>query len=48
MKEFALTGGPYAEIKEFVSGYMVVNSDTMMKRVAMTKAHLFLTRWWKY
>lgn len=34
-----VTDGPYAEIKEFISGYIVVRAETIDEAVAMAKGN---------
>ena len=34
-----VTDGPYTEIKEFISGYIVVKADTIDEAVTMAKAN---------
>ncbi|TWF33859.1 hypothetical protein FHW36_11149 [Chitinophaga polysaccharea] len=34
-----VTDGPYTEIKEFVSGYIIVKTDTIEEAVEMAKAN---------
>ena len=34
-----VTDGPYTEIKEFISGYIVVKADTIEEAVEMAKAN---------
>jgi hypothetical protein len=34
-----VTEGPYSEIKEFISGYMIVNSETIEEAVELAKAN---------
>lgn len=37
-----VTDGPYTEIKEFVSGYMIVKADTIEEAVEIAKANPLL------
>jgi hypothetical protein len=34
-----VTDGPYAEIKEFISGYMIVKTETIEEAVELAKAN---------
>ncbi len=33
-----VTDGPYAEVKEFIGGYLIVNADTLEQATEMAKA----------
>jgi hypothetical protein len=34
-----VTDGPYAEIKEFISGYMIVKTETLEEAIELAKAN---------